>query len=159
MAGFATRPSFAGHTGGSATTNHELTSTADHLMRAGQFGFPFFGARPRIALSVPDRPFSACYRKCSQIIGSHGDDGAAFMSVFLNAIDVKLVARSGLDNGAMPFEYSDGLIGQSRGLEMLKRLVADKDMDRFNGVHAFDSHPEANRLSHVVRLIFPACSG
>ena len=36
MAGFATRPSFAGHTGSSAKTNHELTSTLDHQMGAGQ---------------------------------------------------------------------------------------------------------------------------
>jgi hypothetical protein len=36
MAGFATRPSFAGHAGSSATTNHELTSILDHLMGAGQ---------------------------------------------------------------------------------------------------------------------------
>ena len=35
MAGFATRPSFAGHTGSSAKTNHELTSTLDHQMGAG----------------------------------------------------------------------------------------------------------------------------
>ena len=35
MAGFATRPSFAGHTGSSAKTNHELTSTPDHQMGAG----------------------------------------------------------------------------------------------------------------------------
>jgi len=34
MAGFATRPSFAGHAGGSAATNHELT--LDHLMGTGQ---------------------------------------------------------------------------------------------------------------------------
>ena len=36
MAGFATRPSFAGHANSSATTNHELTSILDHLMGAGQ---------------------------------------------------------------------------------------------------------------------------
>jgi hypothetical protein len=36
MAGFATRPSFAGHTGGGgAKTNHELTSAPDHQMGAG----------------------------------------------------------------------------------------------------------------------------
>ena len=37
MADFATRPSFAGHTGRSATTNHELTSTLDHPRGAGQY--------------------------------------------------------------------------------------------------------------------------
>jgi hypothetical protein len=31
MAGFAIRFSFAGHTGGGAKTDHELTSTPDHL--------------------------------------------------------------------------------------------------------------------------------
>jgi len=36
MAGFATRPSFAGHTDRSAKTNHELTSTPDHQMGADQ---------------------------------------------------------------------------------------------------------------------------
>jgi hypothetical protein len=35
MAGFATRPSLAGHTGRSAKTNHELTCTPDHQMGAG----------------------------------------------------------------------------------------------------------------------------
>lgn len=34
MAGFATRPSFAGHTNRSAKTDHELTSNPDHLMGA-----------------------------------------------------------------------------------------------------------------------------
>jgi putative transposase len=34
LSGFATRPSFAGHAGRSATTNHELTSLPDHSMGA-----------------------------------------------------------------------------------------------------------------------------
>ena len=37
MAGFATRPSFAGHSDRSAKTNHELTSTPHHQMEAGHF--------------------------------------------------------------------------------------------------------------------------
>jgi hypothetical protein len=36
MAGFATRPSFAGHADRGAKTNHELTSIPDHLMGADQ---------------------------------------------------------------------------------------------------------------------------
>jgi oxalate decarboxylase len=36
MAGFATRPSLAGHADRGAKTNHELTSTMDHLMGADQ---------------------------------------------------------------------------------------------------------------------------
>lgn len=36
MAGFATRPSFAGHSDGSAKTNHDLTSILDHQMGASQ---------------------------------------------------------------------------------------------------------------------------
>jgi hypothetical protein len=36
MAGFATRPCFAGYSDGSAKTNHELISILDHRMEAGQ---------------------------------------------------------------------------------------------------------------------------
>ena len=36
MAGFATRPSFAGHADSSAKADHELTFIPDHLMGAGQ---------------------------------------------------------------------------------------------------------------------------
>jgi hypothetical protein len=36
VAGFATRPSFAGSAGGGAAIDHELTSALDHLMGAGQ---------------------------------------------------------------------------------------------------------------------------
>jgi len=35
MAGFATRPSFAGHADSSAKADHELTFIPDHLMGAG----------------------------------------------------------------------------------------------------------------------------
>jgi hypothetical protein len=42
MAGFATRPSFAGHTGRSAKTNYELTSNPDHQMGAGQWHDEYF---------------------------------------------------------------------------------------------------------------------
>ena len=37
MAGFATRPSFAGHSDRSVKTNHELTSTPDHQMGLATF--------------------------------------------------------------------------------------------------------------------------
>jgi hypothetical protein len=36
MTGFATRRSFAGHTGRSAKTNHELTSNPEQLFESGE---------------------------------------------------------------------------------------------------------------------------
>ena len=64
MAGYATRPSFAGHTGGGAKTNHELTSTLDHQMGAGQTRLPTLTAGPDFAdgkmLSRPVEAVQVC---------------------------------------------------------------------------------------------------
>jgi hypothetical protein len=70
MAGFATRPSFAGHAGGSATTNHELTSTMDHLMGAGQSRMrPTVLSRPLIILR--------CALDCTHEVRGERSDASA----------------------------------------------------------------------------------
>lgn len=52
MAGFATRPRVAGHTGRSARTNHKLTFTVDHSMGAGQCSEQLAGLEALLIVSV-----------------------------------------------------------------------------------------------------------
>ena len=94
MAGFATRPSFAGHTGSSAKTNHELTSTPDHQMGAGQ-------QRSRTALSHAEElqfvpavldvaPSSPSVRRQRKMPRGQGEPGAGMIEVEIDGVTVRV---------------------------------------------------------------------